>query len=74
MLVYLDNAATTPINKEVLEVMKMVLEEEFGNELGRLDKKTQSEIGLRLAELDKISPNHPKVKAFRLKYLQVMKK
>jgi hypothetical protein len=50
------------------------LEEEFGNELGRLDKKTQSEIGLRLAELDKISPNHPKVKAFRLKYLQVMKK
>jgi cysteine desulfurase len=31
MLVYLDNAATTPINKEVLEVMKMVLEEEFGN-------------------------------------------
>jgi len=50
------------------------LEEEFGNELGRLDKKTQSEIALRLAELDKISPNHPKVKAFRLKYLQVMKK
>ena len=50
------------------------LEEEFGNELGRLDKKTQAEIGLRLAELDKISPNHPKVKAFRLKYLQVMKK
>ena len=50
------------------------LEEEFGSELGHLDKKTQAEIALRLQELDKISPNHPKVKAFRQKYIDVVKK
>ena len=31
MKVYLDNAATTPIDKEVLEVMIPILHEEFGN-------------------------------------------
>ena len=31
MKVYLDNAATTPIDKEVIEVMMPILKEEFGN-------------------------------------------
>ena len=31
MKVYLDNAATTPIDKEVLEVMMPILQEGFGN-------------------------------------------
>ena len=31
MKVYLDNAATTPIDKEVIEVMMPILQEGFGN-------------------------------------------
>lgn len=31
MAIYLDNAATTPLNKEVLEAMIKVMEEDFGN-------------------------------------------
>ncbi len=31
MKVYFDNAATTPVNKEVIEVMVKVMEEDFGN-------------------------------------------
>ena len=34
--VYLDNAATTPIAKEVVEVMLPLLENEFGNPLRSL--------------------------------------
>ena len=31
MKVYLDNAATTPIDKEVIEVMMPILQDGFGN-------------------------------------------
>jgi hypothetical protein len=46
---------------------------DFEEDLDSLDEKTMAEIGGRLQDLDKIYPNHPKVKLFRKKYLESAK-
>jgi hypothetical protein len=46
---------------------------DFEEDLDSLDEKTMVEIGARLQDLDKIYPNHPKVKLFRKKYLESAK-
>jgi hypothetical protein len=46
---------------------------DFEEDLDSLDEKTMVEIGARLQDLDKIYPNHPKVRLFRKKYLESAK-
>jgi hypothetical protein len=46
---------------------------DFEEDLDSLDEKTMVEIGGRLQDLDKIYPNHPKVRLFRKKYLESAK-
>ena len=46
---------------------------DFEEDLDSLDEKTMAEIGVRLQDLDKIYPNHPKVRLFRKKYLESAK-
>jgi hypothetical protein len=46
---------------------------DFEEDLDSLDEKTMAEIGGRLQDLDKIYPNHPKVRLFRKKYLESAK-